>query len=186
MSYKFIFDTNVLNEKSVKELRSAGIVEGCNSGRLAFYMTPILMQERFQFAGKGKIHPDAIEPVKLLIDIKWQRLFNQFGGSDGIFAGELEGRFQRNYLFINHDAHKRTLSLFLAGGEFDNEGKHIITDDWCQWTKKKKNNKETYRLMRQDVNEIFKKHPSLSRKKLNFSTFLNLRFESTALNKIES
>ena len=102
MSYKFIFDTSVLDEKSVRDLRNAEVVSACNSGKFAFYMTPILLKERLHFVAKGRISEGAVEPIKLLVDLKWQRLFNEPGGPEGIYTQELEGKSLTEYIFIWH------------------------------------------------------------------------------------
>lgn len=185
MSYRFIFNTSVLDEKTVKDLRRAGIVSACNSGCFAFYMTPVLLKERLHFAANGRIPQSAVEPIKLLIDLKWQKLFNGLGGSEGIYTQELEGKSQTEYLFIDHCSIKENLKLILDGGEFINEAKQEIGNDLKQWEVKKEINRDTYKLMRADVNRKLQKDKKLSRKGSNFHSFLELNFEPTAIDKIQ-
>lgn len=184
MSYRFIFDTSVLDEKSVKDLRNAGIVSVCNSGRFAFYMTPVLLKERLHFTAKGRIPQGAIEPVKLLVDLKWQKLFNEPGGPEGIYTQELEGKSRTNYLFIDHRSIKENLKLILDGGEFIDAAKQTIAEDFEQWTSKKNKNRDAYKLMRVDVTKKLQKDKKLSRKDSDFKSFLGLNFESVAVEKI--
>lgn len=184
MSYRFIFDTSVLDEKSVKDFRGAGIVNACNSGRFAFYMTPVLLKERLHFAAEGRMPQSAVEPIKLLIDLKWQKLFNGLGGSEGIYTQELEGKSQTEYLFIDHYSIKENLELILDGGEFIEEAKQDIANNFKQWANKKKINRDTYKLMRADVGRKLQKDKKLSRKGSSFHSFLELNFEPTAIDKI--
>ena len=184
MSYKFIFDTSVLDEKSVRDLRNAKIVSACNSGRFAFYMTPVLLKERLHFAAKGRMPQSAVEPIKLLIDLKWQKLFNEHGGPEGIYTQELEGKSQAEYLFIDHRSIKENLKLILDGGEFVDEAKQDIANDFKQWVSKKYKNRDAYKLMRADVTKKLQTDKKLSRKDSNFRSFLELNFEPTAIDKI--
>lgn len=55
MGYKFILDTNVLQDDSIKRLEQGGLIEASNSGRFAFYVTPVLLIERLHFYLKGKL-----------------------------------------------------------------------------------------------------------------------------------
>ncbi len=71
MSYKFILDTNVLDNESVGKFKDAGLVEACNSGRLAFYFTPVLLKERLDFLIKGAIPGTAKEPIEFLLSPQW-------------------------------------------------------------------------------------------------------------------
>jgi len=184
MSYKFIFDTSVLDEKSVRDLRNAKIVSACNSGRFAFYMTPVLLKERLHFAAKGRMPQSAVEPIKLLIDLKWQKLFNEHGGPEGIYTQELEGKSQAEYLFIDHRSIKENLKLILDGGEFVDEAKQDIANDFKQWASKKYKNRDAYKLMRANVTKKLQTDKKLSRKDSNFRSFLELNFEPTAIDKI--
>lgn len=184
MSYRFIFDTSVLDEKSVKDLRNAGIVNACNSGRFAFYMTPVLLKERLHFTAKDRIPQGAVEPIKLLIDFKWQRLFNEPGGPEGIYTQELEGKSRTEYFFIDHRSIKENLKLILDGGEFIDEAKQDIANDFKQWASKKNKNRDAYKSMRADITRKLQKDKRLSRKDSNFRSFLELNFESTAIDKI--
>lgn len=186
MSYRFIFDTSVLDEKSVKDLRNAGIVNVCDSGRFAFYMTPVLLKERLHFTARGRIPQGGIESVKLLVDLKWQKLFNEPGGLEGIYTQEIEGKSRINYLFIDHCSIKKNLKLIVDGGEFIDEAKQTIADDFGQWASKKNKNRDAYRLMRADVTKKLQKDKKLSRKGSNFQSFLELNFEPTAIDKIRN
>ena len=69
MSYKFIFDTNVLKEDSVNKLEEAGLIDACSSGRFAFYFTPILLKERLHFLSQGIIPEKAKKPVEFLLSL---------------------------------------------------------------------------------------------------------------------
>lgn len=185
MSYRFIFDTSALDDKSVKDLRNAGIVSACNSGRFAFYITPVLLKERLHFTAKGSMPQSAVEPIKLLMDLKWQRLFNEPGGPEGIYTKELEGKPRADYLFMDYQSIKNALRLFLNGGGFTDEEKKIIAEDTKQWSAKKKANKVAYKAMREDVTKKLQKNKSFSRKGSNFKSFLETNFEPTAINKIQ-
>jgi hypothetical protein len=185
MSYKFIIDTNVLDEESAKRLRDGGIIDACSSGRFAFYVTPILLKERFDFASKGKIPCSAIAPIKLLAELKWQRLFNEPGGPEGIYTKELEGKPRTDYLFRDYQPIKNALMIFLNGGEFTDEEKKIIAEDAKRWSAEKKANKAAYKAMRQDVTKKLQINKSFSRKGSNFKSFLETNFESTAIDRIQ-
>lgn len=54
MSYRFIFDTNVLDDEAIKFLTDARLQEACDSGKFSFYVTSVLLKERLDFASKGK------------------------------------------------------------------------------------------------------------------------------------
>ena len=185
MSYKFIIDTNVLDEESAQRLRDGGIIDACVSGRFAFYVTPILLKERFDFASKGKIPRGAVAPLTLLAELKWQRLFSEPGGPDGIYTKELEGKPRADYLFMDYQSIKNALRLFLNGGGFTDEGKKIIAEDTKQWSAKKKANKVAYKAMREDVTKKLQKNKSFSRKESNFKLFIETNFEPTAIDKIQ-
>ena len=186
MSYKFIFDTNILNNELTKKLVEGGLVSACESGRFAFYATPILLTERLHFVANGKIPVGAITSLKLLADLKWQKLFNEPGGPDGIYTGELENKLQSNYLFSNYQSIKENLALISSGGEFSNETKQTLRDYFEQWKAKKNNNRIGYKLRREDVIKELQKNKSLSRKDSDFKSFLNLRFEQAAIDKIRT
>lgn len=183
MSYKFILDTNVLKDDSIEKLTSARLQVACSARRFAFYMTPILLKERLDFASKGIIHPGAIKSVRFLLELKWQRLFNEPGGSEGILTKELEGKLQKEYLFIDYSQIRNNLNLILKGGEFIEAAKKKILDDKLRWREKKETNKNTYRLMRDDINQKLKTS-SMSREGSKFSEFRNHNFEETAIDKI--
>ena len=185
MSYKFIIDTNVLDEESTKRLRDEGIIDACSSGRFAFYATPILLKERLDFASKGKIPCAAIAPIKLLAELNWQKLFNEPGGADGIYTKELEGKTRADYLFVDYRAIKNALILFLNGGEFTAEEKKVIADDAKRWLVQKEANKLAYKAMREDVTKKLKKNRSFSRSSSNFKSFCEINFEPTAIDKIQ-
>ncbi len=170
MSYKFILDTNVLKTESIEVLTKSGLREACLSSRYAFYVTPVLLKERLDFASKGKIHSSIVEPLKFLYDMKWQRLFNEHGGPEGIFTSELEGKSQSEYLFTNYTHIREGLRLMLSGGEFIEDAKREILNDTLKWRKKKTENKNTYRLMREKVNRELK-DSSMKRKDSKFTTF---------------
>ena len=129
MSYKFILDTNVLKEESVKKLKDAGLIDACNSGRFAFYVTPVLLKERLDFASRGEVYPGAATSVQFLLELKWQRLFNELGGPEGIFTKEVEGKSQSEYLFIDYAQIEKNLGLILNGGEFVEDAKKEILND---------------------------------------------------------
>lgn len=185
MSYRFAIDTNVLDEQSVKRLRDGGVINACVSGKFAFYVTPILLKERFNFAPKGKIPRGAVTPLTLLTELKWQRLFNEPGGQGGIYTKELEGKSRADYLFVDHRSIKNALRLFLNGDEFTDEEKKIIAKDAEQWSAKKKANTLAYKAMREDITKKLQKNKSLSRKGSNFKSFLETNFEPTAIDKIQ-
>lgn len=185
MNYKFIFDTSVLDDESVEDLRKAGILSVCNSGRFAFYMTPILLKERLHFTAKGRMPKSAVESIKLLTDLKWQRLFNEPGGPEGIYTQELESKSQAESLFIDHCSIRENLKLILNGGEFVDEARREIDNDFKQWASKKTNNRDAYKLMRTDVTKKLQIDKKLSRKDSNFRSFLELNFEPTAIDKIQ-
>jgi hypothetical protein len=185
MSYKFIIDTNVLDEQSAKRLRDGGIIDACVSGRFAFYVTPILLKERFDFASKGRIPRGAVAPLSLLAELKWQKLFNEPGGQSGIYTKELEGEPRADYLFVDYQSIKNALRIFLNGGEFSNEEKKIIAEDAERWSAKKKANRLAYKAMREDITKKLQKNKSLSRKGSNFKSFLETNFEPTAVDKIQ-
>lgn len=184
MSYKFILDTNVLDSKSIEALTKAGLQGACRSGRYAFYATPVLLRERLDFALKGKILPRVVGPIKFILDLKWQRCFNELGGPEGIFTRELEGKSQSQYLFTDYTQIKENLRLILNGGEFDEDAKREILDDKLRWSEKKKRNKDVYRLMRDDVNQKLKNTPK-SRKHSRFSTFRDNVLEEATIDKIK-
>lgn len=184
MSYRFILDTNVLDSESIAVLRKAGLERACRSGRYSFYITPVLLKERLDFASKSKIPPRVVEPIKFLLDLKWQRLFNEPGGPEGVFTRELEGKLQSQYLFTDYTQIKENLRLILDGGEFIEDAKREILDDKLRWSEKKKRNKDTYRSMRDEVNQKLK-NSSMSRKGSKFSDFLKHNFEQTAIDKVE-
>ncbi len=186
MSYKFIIDTNVLSERAADQLVQGGIVSACNSGRFSFYPTPILLTECLKFSVTGKIPPRAIKPLTLLAELKWQRLFNEPGGPDGIYTGELESKPKSAYLFTDYRAVKQNMTLVLNGGEFPDEAKQEMGAYLMQWEGKKVKNREAYKSMRVDVIKQLQKDKSLSRKESNFTSFLRLKFEATAIEKIES
>ncbi len=185
MSYKFIIDTNVLDEKSSEQLREGGILQACNSGRFAFYATPVLLTERMRFVSKGVVPVPAIKPLRLLFELKWQRLFNEPGSPDGICAAELEGKSQNKYLFSDHRPVKENLDRILNGDELTASAKQEIDAYFGRWAEKKENNREQYKLMRADFVEKLRQDKSLSRKGSNFKAFLPLQFEPTAIEKIK-
>lgn len=187
MSYKFIFDTNVLTEESVEKLRGAGIVNACKFGRFAFYVTPVLLREQFDFIAQGKMPQDAREPIKLLIDLKWQKLFNGFGSAEGIFVKELEGRAWGGHLFIDdYKPHKKNLKLISIGDEFDDEIKQRLVSEKSLRTEMKNKNKESYKEIREEIKIKYGQGKSY----LSFEALLDHNFESRAVdairNKIES
>lgn len=185
MSYKFIFDTSALDEVSVAKLRQNGIIEACSSGRFAFYVTPMLLSERLGFADQGAINPKAVAAVQLLVDIKWQRLFNELGGQNGILTSELEGKCQSDFIFRNQKFIKVALGDFLAGKEFNDNAKEIIAADRKRWATEKENNKSSYTAMWNDIAQKLKDKP-ISKKDSIFGSFLGTTFESTAIYKINN
>ena len=133
--------------------KEAGIINACSSGRFSFYATPMLLSERFGFADQGRINPKAVSAVQLLFDIKWQRLFNELGGQEGILTSELEGKCQSEFIFQNHKFIKSALGDFLAGKEFNDNDKNIIAADRKRWALEKENNKNSYRAMWDDIDK---------------------------------
>jgi len=183
MSYKFIFDTNVLKDDSINKFKEAGIIDACSTGRFSFYATPMLLTERLSFADQGKINPKAMSAVQLLFDIKWQRLFNEFGGQEGILTSELEGKCQREFIFRNHKFIKNALGDFFEGKEFNDNAKDIIAADRKRWAMEKENNKNSYKAMWDDIAQKLK-NKKFSKKDSAFDSFIATTFESTAIYKI--
>lgn len=184
MSYKFIFDTNVLDEESTAKLQDAGLTQACRSGRFAFYVTSVLLKERLHFITKGRIPSRAMKPLRLFIELEWQRLFNELGGPTGICKNELEGKDRADYLFMDYRVIKENLGLVLNGGQLTERDRKIIADDTVQWRTKKKKNQEAYKLMRKDINAELRRNKTITRKNANFKSFLDLNFEKTAISKI--
>jgi hypothetical protein len=186
MSYKFIIDTNVLCEESANQLIKGGIISACNSGRFSFYATPILITESTNFVTKGKIPLRAIKPLKLLTELKWQRLFNEPGGPDGIYTGELEGKSRTEYLFTDYQPVKQKLAFISNGGQFTDEAKREMSAYLTQRTAEKVKNHESYKLIRADLIKKLQENKSLSRKDSKFDPVLKLRFEPTVIEKIKT
>lgn len=76
------------------------------------------------------------------------------------------------------------MGLILNGGEFGEDDKKKILKDKLRWSKQKAKNKDTYRLMRDDVNQKLK-NSSMSRKDSKFSEFFNYNFEQTVIDTIK-
>ncbi len=186
MSYKFITDNNIWDEKEIPKLRNAGIVKAC-SGRLAFYFTPVLLKEGFDFLRKGPIPDRAVEAIKLLTELRWQKCFNDLNGPEGIFTFELEGKPSSEYLFLPSEETRNIIEnsrLILKGGELTPDGKKQYQDYHENWAKRKIKNKEAYALMRDDVTKVAKAK-NMTRKGSKFSDFLKDNLEETAIEKIQ-
>ena len=178
MSYKFIFDNNVLSRVSIERLTASGLIEACNSGRFALYIPPVLFTELLHFLSREEISKNAKDNVKFLTKIRWQRVFNDPNGPQGIYTMELEGKLASEYLFINnYDVIRRNLENMLNGMTLRKEDRKEI-EEWIE-----KNNfrcKETIFEMRKDVDKLFKNNPEASRKDYKFLDFLKEQFEDTA------
>ena len=98
---------------------------------------------------------------------------------------ELEGKAQSEYLFIDHLAIKENLEAIFKGGEFIEEAKKEIKDENERWTGRKTQNKNSYSVMREDVNKKLRQDKSMTRKESKFETFLEYNFEATAVEKIK-
>lgn len=185
MSYKFILDTNVLDNESVNKLRKAGLIEACHTGRVAFYFTPVLLKERLDFLLKGSILKTTEEPIQLLLSLRWQRFFNDLNGSEGILTSELEGKLPSECLFINSSQIKENLAIVLQGGELSEGAKEEVQRDKDRWASQKQQNCIAYREMREQINDYRRKNPSSTRKGSKFLDFRNANFEKTAIDKIQ-
>ncbi len=186
MSYKFILDTNVLREDSVDRLKEAGLVEACESGRLAFYFTPVLLKERSDFLFLGSIPETAKKPFEFLLSLRWQRFFNDPNGIGGIYTLELEGKLPSEYLFTSHSQIKENLTLVLQGGELTQEAKSEVQRDMDRWSGQRQKNPIAYRKMREEINEHLRKNLSLRREGSKFLDFRAANIESIAIDKIKS
>ncbi len=184
MSYRFILDTNVLDSESIETLAKAHLQDACRSGRCAFYTTPVLLRERLSFISKDRIPVKAVRPITFVLKLKWQRIFNELGGPEGILAGELEGKSQTQYLFTDCTRIKQNLRLILNGGEFGKEARSEILGDQLQWSQNKRQNRDTRRSMRDEVNKRMRNNPR-GRRYSRFSTFRERVFEREAIDKIE-
>jgi hypothetical protein len=186
MSYKFILDTNILKVDPVNKLKGAGLLEACNSGRFAFYLTPVLVEERFNFVLKGAIPDTARIPVEFLLSMKWQRLFNDLDGPNGIYTMELEGRGQSEYLFQNPSNVRQNLELVLKGEKlFSDEEKKKLQRDKDQWLEQKLQNRTVYKNMMEQYDEVLCQNPLGPRTRPSFSHMLDSCVEKMAINKIK-
>lgn len=185
MSYKFVFDTNVIKTESVQKLKEDGLEAACNSGRFAFYFTPVLLKERFDFLLNGTIPETAKEPIQFLLSLKWQKFFNDLNGPEGILTSELEGKLPSEYLFINSSQIRTNLELVLGDGELSDEVGEEVQRDKDRWSGQKQQNRVVYKEMREQINGRLRKNPSLTRKGSKFSDFRDSNFEKAAIDKIQ-
>lgn len=185
MSYKFILDTNVLDNESVSKFKGTDLLGACNAGRFAFYFTPVLLKERLDFLLKGIIPETTKEPIQFLLSLKWQKFFNDLNGPGGILASELEGKLPSEYLFINSSQIRENLELVLRGGELSDGAKGEVQRDKDRWSGQKQQNRVAYKEMREQINDHLRKNSSLTRKGSRFSDFRDSNFEKTAIDKIQ-
>lgn len=184
MSYKFIFDTNVLKPEIAQQLEEKGFKEACYSGRVAFYFTPVLLKERFDFLLKGAIPETTKVAIGLLLSIRWQRLFNDLNGPEGIYALELEGKLPSEYLFRSYSEVRTNLELVFQGGVLLNEAREDMQRNKDRWLGQKQKNCIAFKEMREQINNHLRKNPSLTREGSKFSDFRDANFEKTAIDKI--
>lgn len=179
MSYKFIFDTNVLKSEIVQKIEKE-----CYFGKLAFYFTPALLKERLDFLLKGAIPETTKVPIRFLLSIRWQRLFNDLNGAEGIYTLELEGKLPSEYLFTSYSEVRKNLELVLQGGVLSGETRKYVQNAKDGWLEKKQKNCSTFKEMREQINDCLRKNRSLTRKGSKFSDFRDANFEEIAIDKI--
>jgi len=185
MSYKFILDTNVLDNESVSKLKDADLLGACNTGKFAFCFTPVLLKERSDFLLQGTMPETAKGPIQFLLSLRWQKFFNDLNGPGGILASELEGKLPSEYLFINFSQIRENLELVLQGGELSDRAKKEVQRDKYRWSGQKQQNCAAYKEMRKQIDNHLRKNPSLTRKGSRFADFRDSNFEKTAIDKIQ-
>ena len=184
MSYKFIFDTNVLKPEIVQKLEKENLRKECHSGRFAFYFTPVLLKERLDFLLKGAIPETTKVPIRFLLSIRWQELFNDLNGPEGIYALELEGKLPSEYLFTSYSEVRTNLELVSQGGVLPNEAREDEQRNKDRWLGQKQKNCIAFKKMRAQVNSHLRDNPSLTREGSKFSDFRDANFKKTAIDKI--
>lgn len=184
MSYKFIFDTNVLKPEIVQKLEEESLKETCHSGKVAFYFTPVLLKERLDFLLKGAIPETTKVPIRFLLSIRWQRLFNDLNGPEGIYTLELEGKLPSEYLFTSYSEVRTNLGLVFQGGVLSNEAREDVQRDKDRWLEQKQKNCIAFKEMREQINNHLRENPSLTREGSKFFDFRDANFEKTAIDKI--
>ncbi|MBF0522089.1 MAG: hypothetical protein HQL24_03415 [Candidatus Omnitrophica bacterium] len=176
MSYKFILDSSVIDEKSIDELKAAGLERACLSGKLSFYVTPPLLKECFHFASRGKMPEELKTCIKYLLGFKWQRIFNEISGSEGIYAMELKGKCPSEYLFSPYAYLREGIQNLVQGNEIEDNGKKEIQQYIENWEARKDQNRKVLC----EIRDMFgsKCNPS-------FKEYFNSVFETTAIYKIK-
>ena len=151
MDYKFIFDNSVLDQSNIAKLKGTRLIEGCASGALSFYMTPILLEEALHFIPSGRMPQQLVEIFRFIQDLSWSRLYNTVKGSDGIYAMELNGHFPSEYLFAPDKYVRQTVNDLCNGGEAGVDDKEAIKTYNASWKQRKGENREIYREIRDNV-----------------------------------
>lgn len=101
MNYKFAFDTSAIDSQNVQKLKNAGIKKACESGKLAFFLTPILLEQTLDFLTREKYNTMHIDNIKFLLDLKRQHFLRHLTGENGIFFLELQGQSLKNKIFYD-------------------------------------------------------------------------------------
>lgn len=127
MSYKIIFDSSVFDIEALSKLEQSSFKKAIAYGRISFYMTPIFINECLDFISDQKVPQKIISKLSFIHDLKWQRIFNEVGGQEGIYTRELEGELlPSEYLFTPNVWIKKSIHQIIRGGELTQTQKDSI------------------------------------------------------------
>lgn len=98
MSFRITLDRSVFHGENFNRLASSSLEKACRSRKIAIYHTPILIEETLNLWLKPEKRDELKEHLCFLIAIGNGRIFKDRGE---IWSGELEGKSEREYLFLS-------------------------------------------------------------------------------------
>lgn len=186
MSFRITLDRSVFHGENFNRLASSSLEKACRSRKIAIYHTPILIEETLNLWLKPEKRDELKEQLCFLIAIGNGRIFNETGE---IWSGELEGKSERQYLFLSKPDQENKIAFLNRFTKKEENVEDLVKEVLpikANNREKASNLREIFIGKRNETAQSRKLSPNLPKSSLSFQSYYDLNCDALGAGVIRS
>jgi len=186
MSFRITLDRSVFHGENFNRLASSSLEKACRSRKIAIYHTPILIEETLNLWLKPEKRDGLKEHLCFLITIGNGRIFKDRGE---IWSGELEGKSEREYLFLSKTDQENKITFLNRFAKKEENVEDLVKEVLpikANNREKASNLRKIFVGKRNETAQSRKLSPNLPKSSLSFESYYDLNCDALGAGVIRS